>query len=77
VVEGFRGFETPDVSDLLNRLYTMTSAIRNVTDPGLPILGPALPVKVFPGDNLMVHKSLDLARPGDVVVVDADRKSVV
>jgi regulator of RNase E activity RraA len=30
-------------------------------------------VKVFPGDNLMVHKSLDVARPGDVVVVDAGR----
>lgn len=71
VVEGFREFETPDVSDLMNRLYTMTSAISNMTDPGLRILGPACTVKVFPGDNLMVHKSLDVARPGDVVVVDA------
>jgi regulator of RNase E activity RraA len=26
---------------------------------------------VFPGDNLMVHKALDVAQPGDVVVVDA------
>ncbi|HZI38901.1 MAG TPA: RraA family protein [Acidimicrobiia bacterium] len=71
VVEGFRAFETPDVSDLMNRLYTMTSAIANVTDPGLRILGPACTVKVFPGDNLMVHKSLDIAQPGDVVVIDA------
>ena len=36
-----------------------------------PASRPACTVKVFPGDNLMVHKSLDLARPGDVVVVDA------
>lgn len=71
VIEGFRAFETPDVSDLMNRLYTMTSAITNVADPALRILGPACTVKVFPGDNLMVHKSLDVARPGDVVVVDA------
>jgi len=28
-------------------------------------------VKVSPGDNLMVHKALDIARPGDVIVVDA------
>jgi len=28
-------------------------------------------VKVFPGDNLMVHKSLDVLERGDVVVVDA------
>jgi len=26
---------------------------------------------VYPGDNLMVHKSLDVAEPGDVVIVDA------
>jgi len=29
-------------------------------------------VKTFPGDNLTVHKSLDIAKPGDVVVVDAE-----
>jgi len=33
--------------------------------------GPALTVKTRPGDNLMVHKALDLAERGDVIVVDA------
>ena len=42
-----------------------------MTDPSLRILGPACTVRVFPGDNLMVHKALDVARPGDVIVVDA------
>ena len=28
-------------------------------------------MKTRPGDNLMVHKALDIASPGDVVVVDA------
>jgi len=64
-------FETPTVSDLMNRLYTMSPLIRNLTDPTLRIIGPACTVKVYPGDNLMVHKSLDIAQPGDVVVVDA------
>jgi regulator of RNase E activity RraA len=63
-------FETPAISDLMNRLYTMSCAIRNLTDPGLRILGPACTVKTYPGDNLMVHKSLDIARPGDVICVD-------
>jgi regulator of RNase E activity RraA len=71
VIAGFAEFETPEISDLMNRLYTMSSAIRNLTDPGLRVLGPACTVKVFPGDNLMVHKSLDVAKPGDVIVVDA------
>src|SRR4029450_12004836 len=33
--------------------------------------GPALTVKTRPGDNLMVHKAIALAEPGDVIVVDA------
>jgi regulator of RNase E activity RraA len=35
------------------------------------MVGTALTVKVGPGDNLMVHKAIDIARPGDVIVVDA------
>jgi regulator of RNase E activity RraA len=71
VVDGLREFETPAASDLMNRLYTMRSEIRTLTDPGLCLVGPACTVKVFPGDNLMVHKCLDIAQPGDVVVIDA------
>lgn len=71
VVTGFGEFATPDISDLMNRLYTMTSTIHNLTADSLRILGPACTVKVYPGDNLAVHKSLDIAQPGDVIVVDA------
>ena len=35
------------------------------------LAGPALTVKTRPGDNLMLHKALDLAEAGDVIVVDA------
>jgi RraA family protein len=67
----FSRFATPDISDLLNRLYAVDPAIRCLTSEGHKICGPACTVKVFPGDNLMVHKSLDVLEPGDVVVVDA------
>ena len=69
LVNMFRNFETPDISDILNRMYTMSPEIRNVVN-AMPLVGPALTVKVFPGDNLMVHKALDAAKPGDVIVVD-------
>ena len=69
LVEHFKRFETADISDLLNRMYTMDHAISNQAN-STPLVGPALTVKVFPGDNLMLHKALDLAEPGDVVVVD-------
>lgn len=65
----FEPFESTDISDALNRLYTMGAHIHNVVNDA-PLLGPAVTVKVFPGDNLMVHKSLDIAKPGDIVVVD-------
>lgn len=32
--------------------------------------GPALTVEVRPGDNLMIHAAMAIARPGDVIVVD-------
>jgi regulator of RNase E activity RraA len=72
-VVGLGRFETPAVSDQLNRLYTMIPEIRGLTDEHLSILGPAVTVKSYPGDNLMVHKSLDIAQPGDVIVVDGHR----
>jgi regulator of RNase E activity RraA len=67
----FAEFATPDISDLLNRLYAVDSGIKCLTGNHHRLCGPALTVKVFPGDNLMVHKSLDVAQPGDIVVVDA------
>lgn len=74
VVEGlldrYGAYETPDISDLCNRLYSMSDAIRDLAGAG-PMVGTACTVKVFPGDNLMVHKALDLAQPGDVIVIDA------
>ena len=71
ILERLGRFDTPSISDQLNRLFTMSAAIQLQTDPRHRILGPAVTVKVFPGDNLMVHKSLDIARPGDILVVDA------
>ena len=71
LIEEFRAFPTPDISDLLNRLYAVDPGIRCLTGLHQTLCGPACTVKVFPGDNLMVHKSLDVARPGDVIVVDA------
>lgn len=71
LIAAFAEFGTPDISDRMNRLYTMSPAIHALTPAVARILGPACTVKVFPGDNLMVHKALDVAAPGDVVVVDA------
>lgn len=38
--------------------------------PTMRFAGPALTVEVRPGDNLMIHAALAVAKPGDVIVVD-------
>ncbi|OSM42339.1 RraA family protein [Nesterenkonia sp. PF2B19] len=38
---------------------------------GDSMVGTALTVRTRPGDNLAVHQALELARPGDVLVIDA------
>jgi RraA family protein len=73
IVEELARFDTPAISDLMNRLYTVHDNIRVLTDPKMPVIGPACTVKCYPGDNLMVHKSLDVAQPGDVLVIDTSQ----
>ena len=70
-MEQLSAFPTPDISDLLNRMYALNPAIRCLTGCDHRLWGPACTVRLFPGDNLMVHKSLDIVRPGDVIVIDA------
>lgn len=64
-------FDTPDISDQLNRLYAVDPSISCLTGSHHKLCATVCTVKVFPGDNLMVHKALDIARPGDVVVVNS------
>jgi RraA family protein len=71
IIAELGGFDTPDISDQLNRLYAVDPSISCMTGNDQKLCATVCTVKVFPGDNLMVHKSLDIARPGDVVVVNS------
>jgi len=61
---------TPHLSDSMERLYAGGPQLRPMHKGG-KLAGPAYTVKTTPGDNLLVHKALDAAKPGDVIVVDA------
>jgi regulator of RNase E activity RraA len=69
LVERFRHLPVANVSDVMSRIAG-TNRLRPMHGGGW-LGGPALTVKTRPGDNLMVHKAIDLAKPGDVIVVDA------
>lgn len=66
----FRELPVANVSDSMSRLYAGGAQLHAMHD-GTPMAGSALTVRTRPGDNLLVHKALDLAQPGDVIVVDA------
>jgi regulator of RNase E activity RraA len=66
----FRGVPVANVSDCMARMFAGGARLRPMHD-GSPMSGPAFTVRTRPGDNLMLHKALHLAAPGDVIVVDA------
>jgi len=70
LVKALASMVTAHLSDNMNRLVAGGAALRPMHRAG-KLCGPAFTVKVAPGDNLMVHKAIDIAAPGDVVVVDA------
>src|SRR6266849_4500254 len=75
LMQRFGDFCSTDISVLLSRLYAVDPGIVCLTGSQHRLCGPACTVKVFPGDNLMVHKALDVARPGDVIVIDSGRSA--
>lgn len=66
----YQNFVTPHLSDNMNRVNAVEAAIRPIHTSGT-LVGSAVTVKTRPGDNLLVHKAINMAGPGDVIVVDA------
>jgi regulator of RNase E activity RraA len=64
----FQGLASSNLADVMGRFHFMDPGIQMRT--GLPVCGVSLTVIARPADNLMIHKALELARPGDVIVVN-------
>lgn len=70
LVERFKGAATPNLADAMGRFHFMDPGIQSRT--GIPLCGVAVTANCRPGDNLMVHKALELAEPGDIIVVNTN-----
>lgn len=70
VIQALSEFETPTISDGLNRFNTMDSGIKPVLREEIRVAGPAVTLRLRPGDNLMLHKVLGVVKAGDVLVID-------
>ena len=64
-----RRFQASILADVGGRRGTLGGRIQPLAK-SMKVAGPAFTVEVRPGDNLMVHAALNLAQPGDVIVVD-------
>jgi RraA family protein len=70
VVAELGAIATPIIGDNMARLFAGGAALRPLHGDAR-LAGPALTVRTRPGDNLLVHKAIDMIEPGDVLVVDA------
>ena len=68
-VAKFRKLPVANISDCMWRMTAGGAVLRPIHRGGV-LAGPAFTVKTRPGDNLMVHKAIDIAEPGDAIVVD-------
>jgi RraA family protein len=69
-IEKFRDLPVANVSDSMHRLFGGSAQLRPMHRAG-KLAGRAITVKAPPGDNLMLHKAIDMAGNGDVIVADA------
>lgn len=69
LVERFRGVATSNLVDVMGSCAAIDGALAPIGRGKL--LGTAFPVRLPQGDNLMLHAAIDLAQPGDVLVIDA------
>lgn len=67
ILDSFRGIGTATVHEASGRKGAVSARIRPLYR-GARLCGPAFTVSCHPGDNLMLHKALEAAQPGDVLV---------
>ena len=74
VVQRASRFAASILADVAGRRGTVDGRIRPLST-ATRLAGPAFTIEIRPGDNLMIHAAMAMAKPGDILVVDgkADR----
>lgn len=69
VVKEASSFQPAILADVAGRRGAMHGRIKALR-PNMKVAGTAFTVEVRPGDNLMIHAAMAMAKPGDVLVID-------
>lgn len=72
LIEAFKDVPSSNIGDMMNRLYCMREQITRIGNREKQLLGTAITVKVPDGDNAFIHMAMDMAQPGDVLVIDGN-----
>jgi regulator of RNase E activity RraA len=74
IVKHASTFAASILADVAGRRGTLDGRIAPLS-PSMRMAGPAFTIEVRPGDNLMIHAAMTIAKPGDILVIDgkADR----
>jgi 4-hydroxy-4-methyl-2-oxoglutarate aldolase len=67
IIKGFSSMASATIHEASGRKGYIDNAIKPI-NKGLRVCGPAFTVQCAPGDNCMLHKALERAKPGDVLV---------
>ena len=70
LVKKFAGIPVANLGDNMGRIACIDASIRPYNS--YPLLGVAFTVRAPQGDNLMFHKAIDMAMPGDIIAVDGE-----
>jgi len=68
----FQGVATGFVVDCMSGRGALDAGIKPLLGNDAPFCGVAVPCATGPADNLAVFGAMDIARPGDVIVIDTD-----
>ncbi len=70
IMDAYKTLPAANVADCMGRISALSSEIKLMTPRfNGSMVGPALTVKARPGDNLMLHKALNMAQEGDIIVI--------
>lgn len=75
IVKAYQGIPTSIISDCMERLFAMDSQIRPFHLKPI-MVGHAITIHCPPGDNSVLQKAIELAEPGDVLVMNAGGNTV-
>ncbi|RLK31689.1 RraA family protein [Cupriavidus plantarum] len=70
IVAAFRSMPVAAIGDAMSRNIGTYGLRQYHARLDTVLCGPAVTVRVRPGDNLMIHKALMMVQPGDVLVID-------